>query len=56
MEEPREPVCRILDMLTQLDAQLRGDAARELIAQVEFVNQRVKTWARAGERAPLCLR
>ena len=49
-EEPGEPVRRIVDMLTQLDMQLRGGAARELINQAEF-EMTVRGWNPRGEFA-----
>ncbi len=49
-EEPGEPVRRIVDVLTQLDRQLRGGAARELINQAEF-EMTVRGWNPRGEFA-----
>jgi DNA primase len=48
--EPGEPVRRIVDVLTQLDMQLRGGAARELIDQAEF-EMTVRGWNPRGEFA-----
>jgi DNA primase len=49
-DEPSEPVRRVVDVLTQLDMQLRGGAARELIDQAEF-EMTVRGWNPRGEFA-----
>jgi DNA primase len=49
-EEPGEPVRRIVEVLTQLDLQLQGGAARELIDQAEF-EMTVRGWNPRGEFA-----
>jgi DNA primase len=49
-DEPDEPVHRIVDLLTQLDTQLRAGAARELIDQAEF-EMTVRGWNPRGEFA-----
>jgi DNA primase len=49
-DQPDEPATRILDMLTPLAMRLRGDAARELIAQAEF-EMTVRGWNPHGEFA-----
>jgi DNA primase len=49
-EAPGEPVSRIVEVLTQLDMQLRGGAARELLDQAEF-EMTVRGWNPRGEFA-----
>jgi len=49
-EEPGEPVHRIVDVLTQLNLQLGGGAARELLDQAEF-EMTVRGWNPRGEFA-----
>jgi DNA primase len=49
-DEPGEPIRRIVEVLAQLDVQLREGAARELIDQAEF-EMTVRGWNPRGEFA-----